>query len=134
MNTATATPSVLTHNGTITIKSVATGQHRTFRIRTQPADATFAPGERVLALLSGPDNTSDYQPFAFVQDYGVCVWRSKRGGQFDKMARMLERLAEHEAAGHIEVRFATRCRRCNRPLTTPTSIDEGIGPKCALSE
>ena len=33
-----------THNGTITVSNPATGQHRTFRVRTQKPDARFAPG------------------------------------------------------------------------------------------
>ena len=45
---------VRTHNGTITIHNPKTGDHRTFQIKTQPADAKFAPGRRVVSLLTGP--------------------------------------------------------------------------------
>jgi hypothetical protein len=42
-------------NGTYTITS-PTGEHRTFRIKTQKDDARFAPGKRTIALLTGSDN------------------------------------------------------------------------------
>ena len=34
----------------------------------------------------------------------------------------------------ITIWHATRCRRCNRPLTDPWSITLGIGPTCAEKE
>jgi hypothetical protein len=46
-------------NGRYTIQNRTTGEHRTFIIRTQPKDSKFAPGCRVAALLTGPDNDSD---------------------------------------------------------------------------
>ena len=67
-------------NGTFTMTNRESGEHRTFQIRTQPDDAKFAPGKRVIALLRGPDNESDYQPFGFVSEDGtIYVWRSKQG-------------------------------------------------------
>ena len=50
-------------NGEITLTNRETGEHRTFRIRTNKEDARFAPGERVIALLTGPDNTTSYTGF-----------------------------------------------------------------------
>lgn len=121
---------VLTHNGVFTVRSTRTGEHRTFRVRTQPDDSSFAPGKRVLSLLVGPDNGNDYKGFAFVDENGVYVWGSKRTDQYLKLAKMLEKLAEHSAAGRVEVFASTRCRVCNRTLTTPQSVESGIGPVC----
>ena len=116
--------------------------HRTFAIETQKYDAEFAPGKRVVYLLTGPDNTDigDWKAFAFVSydSRGVNVWRKFRGSEdrpseSEFYAVILERLF----AGHTE--FARRtyrlegektCLRCNRRLTTPESIEAGIGPKC----
>ena len=133
--TATAAPqfSVATHNGTITIQNPATGNHRTFRVRTQPADAKFAPGERIVSLLTGSDNESDYTGFGFVADDGrIRVWTSKRaadGGVFVKFADMLTRPDHYESLG-CRYLWSERCRKCNRRLTTPESVAAGIGPKC----
>jgi hypothetical protein len=120
-----------THNGIITVQSVKTGEHRTFRIRTQPADAKFAPGERIISMLIGSDNESDYNPIGFVKDNGrVILWRRHRDS-FRKHAMLLERLDDYETANFIKYNFEGRCRRCNRRLTTPESVETGIGPVCA---
>lgn len=120
----------LTHNGTVTIHNPATGEYRTFQIRTQPKDSRFAPGKRIVALLCGPDNESDYDPFAFVDDRNVHVWKKKRGGIYEIYARMLANPPAFQAKG-AEYLWAGTCRCCNRKLTVPSSIKSGIGPVCA---
>lgn len=128
------TPSPITHNGRFTVKSTRTGEHRTFQIRTQDAKATFAPGKRVLSLLTGSDNEADYTGFAFVDDFGIHVWEKKRTEQYTALARMLEYLQKHEDAGRVEVYAETTCRKCNRALTTPDSVKTGLGPTCARGD
>lgn len=119
---------VRTHNGTITIRNTNTGGHRTFRITTQPSGANFAPGKRIVSLLTDGD---EWRSFGFVfENTGVVVWRSKRGGTFDILADMINRPSAWEPKG-AEYMYEGRCRRCNRPLTNPESIESGIGPICA---
>lgn len=147
-------------NGTYTICNLETGGYRTFSVKTQAADATFAPGKRVAALLAGPDNESDFRGFAFVaaDQWGADrVWLWKRfqptpGGSLAHyhFARMLEGAAEALKncagfGGEVEAAEATftyegkryavkaskRCARCNRKLTTPDSLARGVGPECA---
>jgi hypothetical protein len=36
-----------------------------------------------------------------------------------------------EAPEGVEVRHSGKCGRCNRTITTPASVDSGIGPECA---
>ena len=67
------------HNGLYTIQNRRTGEHRTFRISTQKSDAKFAPGQRVIGLLTGSNNMFDYTGFGFVSDSGIAVWTKKRG-------------------------------------------------------
>ena len=134
-------PAAKIFNGRITIENSETGEHRTFSIKTQKADAKFAPGKRILALLSGPDNTRDYQGFAFVDDSGVHVWAKYKGTTkptaYDWYADMVSvlvggfpsRYGKHYEG--YEVHVAGRCLKCNRALTTPESIKSGIGPVCA---
>lgn len=38
------------------------------------------------------------------------------------------------AVTEYQIQRTVHCRRCNRPLTTPSSIDGGIGPECADRE
>ncbi len=126
-------------NGTITIESPR-GGHRTFRIRTQPDDAKFAPGKRILSLLVGPDNGHDYKGFAFISyNRYVDIWRSKLGAMFDgKYKRsdwewygdMIIRQKDWEEKGYRYL-VTKNCQRCNRKLTTPESLTRGVGPECA---
>lgn len=128
---ATANHKIFTHNGTLTLENPATGNHRTFKIRTIPADSDFAPGERVVGLLTGPDNTSDYTWFGFVKPERVIVWKKHRGGVYDTYARMLANPEPWEAKGVVYHWDHVCCRKCGRDLTTPESLESGIGPVCA---
>lgn len=125
-------------NGTYTIVNLKTGEYRTFRVKTQPKDSKFAPGKRIVALLRGPDNERSYEPFGFVNDDGIRVFKSKQALKWTKwqwFAMMLWDLATNgvrlKGWGEYELKIAKRCRICNRKLTTPESIDSGIGPICA---
>ena len=128
--------SLATHNGTITLRNPETGEHRTFNIATRD----FKGEERrVLSLLVGPDNTSDFQGFAFVLDTGVIrVWRRFREfngmSQHERLAKCLQSMRALEESGRLEVFTEGRCRRCNRTLTTPESVESGIGPVCREKE
>lgn len=121
-------------NGSYTIQNRETGEHRTFRIRTQPQDAKFAPGKRTVALLDGPDNWTNYRTFGFVTERGVYPFRKHQDDAYGVYARLLTVLLlnpEHAAHGRYEVLVEAKCYRCNRKLTHPESIRTGIGPECA---
>lgn len=133
-------------NGTYTVQSPS-GAHRTFRIHTQP-DAEkqrerrpdrepFAPGKRIISLLTGPNNEADYEGFGFVDDNGIRLWRRFADKDtFQKYAALVwsmgtrgEESKFHKAGARLL--FEGRCLKCNRKLTTPESIRSGIGPICA---
>lgn len=138
-------------NGFWTISSSRSGEHRTFRIRTLSKDSKFAPGERTIGLLTGPDNTSAYKDFGFVTTDGINVWRRfQKGGQeanggaycngrmsaFEFYARvawglLVENDASPFRAAGYSVEGHGTCVKCGRMLTTPESIELGIGPVCA---
>lgn len=104
------------------------GSYRTFRVRTESRGSMR--GKRTLALLIGPENTADYEPFGFVADDGFQVWSKFRGKPHHRYAEKLWVLA---GGGSIEghaLNLSRRCRVCNRPLTTPESYERGIGPNC----
>ncbi len=133
-------PFVKLFNGRYTIQSAQTGEHRTFWIRTQPKDAEFAPGRRVLALLTGSQNDDwdHYTGFAFVDNGGIQVWRSKaeKSQLWGQYADMLWTLALDGAFSTwtekgYRIQQEGQCCVCNRPLTNPESIRTGIGPICA---
>jgi hypothetical protein len=126
----TSAPKAKLQDGFYTVV-FADDSYRTLRVRTQAKDARFAPGEQVVAFLSGSDNESDYQGFAFLKPNGTFnVW--KRFKENDSLARALQVLVTvPEAAGQEYALRSGRCRRCNRTLTVPASINRGFGPDCA---
>jgi hypothetical protein len=123
------THTILTHNGTWTLKSPKTGDHRTFKVST--VQKGNLKDKRVISLLIGQDNETDYLGFGFVREDGtVAVWNKHRGTQFDKFADLFDRETYWRNRG-VEFMAETVCRKCNRKLTDPVSIETGIGPICA---
>lgn len=125
---------IATHNGTVTVQS-PTGNHRTFEIKTQKQDANFAPGKRILSLLTGPNNESDYRGLGFVIDGKVILWKKNRTPHYWSLVKMLlaDNIESYESKG-VKYYFEGRCIRCNRKLTTPESVESGIGPICAARD
>lgn len=122
---------VATHNGCITIRSKATGEHRTVRVKTQSNDSSFFPGRRLVELLEGPDNESSYRAFGYLTagPVGIVLWRKHRDSKF--YLWLVSFLLDPDSfLDRVEVNFEGRCRRCNRKLTTPESVRLGIGPVC----
>lgn len=122
------------HNGRFTIESPK-GGHRTFQIKT--AQRGNLKGSRIVSLLIGPDNMSNYKGFGFLQEDGIRVWNKYRGTDYDKLADVLWSLAaEGEQSRYYQIGYRllveARCVRCNRTLTTPESIRRGIGLECAV--
>lgn len=117
--------SILSHNGKITISNPNTGNHRTFQIKT--VKKGNLAGKRILSMLIGPNNEQDYLGIGFVDDTGIKIWNRHKGTLYEKTANCLLKIEE---LGLIS-QFSTKCRVCNRELTTPESIETGIGPICS---
>lgn len=132
-------PIVKLFNGRYTIQSAQTGEHRTFWVRTQEADAEFAPGKRLVMLLTGSQNDDPacYTSFGFAEQTGIRVFPSKlaKGPIWAQFADLLWTLALDGAFSPwadkgYTILMEGACARCNRALTTPESIRRGIGPIC----
>ena len=122
--------SIRTHNGFVTMTSKKTGEHRTFRVWSQKADAKFLPGARIVGLLTGPDNESDYRSFGVLGDDGqIHLWKKHQGDKFYQWVS-LALMHPERFLDKVEFSFDARCRKCNRLLTDPTSCSLGIGPTC----
>jgi len=128
--------------GTITIRNIESNEYRTFKVRKfQPADSKFMPGKRIVGLLTGPDNYHDFDSFGSIGDDGMIrVFAKKKNPEWGKrsnyewFAEMINVLVggfDGKAFPGYEVLLAKKCCRCGRKLTTPTSIENGIGPECA---
>lgn len=139
-------------NGTYTVQHPEKGH---FTIRLQTARGGALAGKRILSLLTGPNNDADYTGVAFWDDERgrAVVWSKFRGGDSfpldgyhwgarwsateKKIAVFLD-LALRER-GYFRGEGATleesrTCLVCNRTLTTPESIERGIGPECAAKQ
>lgn len=117
---------IATYNGKITVKNPKTGEHRTFQIKTVRKGKL--EGKRIVSMLYGPDNCSDYRGFGFVDGLGfITLWKAAQTDFFQKVVKILEK----PEAYNLEYLEEGRCIRCNRVLTHPDSITSGIGPECA---
>ena len=126
----------LIFNGVYTISH--DGQHRTFKVKTQAADARFAANERIIRLLTGSDNENDYEGFGFVHPNCIIVWNKKRlvDKKWQAYADLLfAMITQGEKSIYYlkgyRLHISLTCLVCNRLLSTPESIELGIGPKCA---
>lgn len=126
-------------NGIVTFRNTETGEHRTFRMSTQKMDSKFAPGKRIISLLVGSDNTSDYKGFGFITDSNdrIALWKKNAESKtFLYYKLLIENAFGKPADGHnrfykYEMLLEKYCLRCNRLLTHPESIESGIGPECS---
>lgn len=114
-------------NGFFTL-TFPSGEHRTFRIRTEPSGAL--KGKRTIAMLIGPDRSQDFEGFAFLTEAGPSVWKRFKNHKQAQYAEILWCLAKGEELDGYELKISKRCLACNRPLTTPESIELNYGPLC----
>lgn len=119
-------------HGEFTLTSAKTGRSYTYRTRYALAGFMF------VSVLTGPENTADYEWIGVL---------SKDDGRFRVPAKAAPGLPQQKAAmayltrffesgreelpEALEFRHGGTCCRCGRLLTTPESIDLGIGPVCA---
>lgn len=107
------------------------GDYRTIKIERQEDWADFMPGKLLLGYLSGPDNEHSFTRFANVTDDGfVVIWKRHRDNAV--LAEAVKVLcADPKAAARAYGLRSRRCGICGRKLSTPESIEAGIGPVCA---
>lgn len=108
--------------------------HVTFRVEAPRRMKDLEEGTLIISRLTGPDNTKDYTGVAFLTPKGrVNVWQKSRNDA--RLIAALEVLVrDPKAAGKAYALESKNCYRCNRPLTTPESIESGLGPICAGKE
>lgn len=114
--------------------------YRTLRLQA-PKPGTFSDlpaGTLIVGYLSGPDNERNFTNFGFLfADGRVVIWNAHRNSPgIQKVALALGLLIEANGEGRAAMGLAyaiksSRCYRCGRVLTVPTSIHAGLGPECA---
>lgn len=126
---------------TFTLENPATGNRYTYKVKEVPKK----PGEMWwVSTLVGPDNEQDYQYLgSMVYDqrlggryYGKHTAGSKlpnTSPQFKGLLWLCTVISQHEGELNSPILFhhSGKCARCGRTLTTPESIEIGMGPVCA---
>ncbi len=117
-----------------TVVSKVTGARFTFKV-TKPK-RTFAGDIRFVALLSGPENTSDYTYMGVLSEGGSFGQTQKsrvsvNAPSWKAFTWVWDHLKANKMPPQCEIWHEGRCGRCGRTLTVPESIESGIGPECA---
>lgn len=119
----------------------AKGQtHRfTYRVKQPKFNGVKAEHIRFVYILTGPDNTRDYEFFgSIVLKHGRWEFRYSQKARIGEEATsvkafkyVIRHVAESLPMPQVEVWHEGRCGCCGRPLTVPESIETGLGPECA---
>lgn len=118
-------------NATVTLRSTVSGSHLTFKVATPKREGA----SRVLfvLVLCGPDS---YRYIGMLGENGYFRVTTKTCPAKDATAIAAFRfcmvnLARRVIPATLEIRHIGRCGCCGRKITTPGSLDSGIGPECA---
>ena len=148
MTTATATDPTMSANINITSDFVfagratftvanASGEHLTFRVRrSEPREGYDRPAYWAY-VLTGPDNESDYTYLGRLDEAGrVSLTNASRFTADARPVRVLQwaigvLIGRNRLPLGYTIQHDGCCGRCGRTLTTPASLETGIGPECA---
>lgn len=113
------------------------GSHVTIRVNSlSPKQSRDGKRHQFASYLCGPINTSDYRRFAEIKGATFRAF-SLYGQNYARQIAALKILMgtnDQTQYGKAYAKMATRCYRCGKLLTEPTSIEDGIGPICAGRE
>jgi len=118
-------PYILGGNARVTLVSLASGTRYTYRVRAK--ESLY-----FVSLLTGPDNDRDYQFLGTIFSDGA-FRHGKKSPLPPSMpaARAWAWTWAHLDSQDVQVWHEGACSRCGRALTTPESIQRGLGPVCA---
>lgn len=119
---------ILGGNATFTIENLDTGNYFTFKVRQPDSNKPH-----FVKVLTGPDNTQDYQFLGTIFNKQTYRHGKKsRITQNAQSAKVFQWLWQNidNLPDNVEVKHMGNCGVCGRPLTTPESLDRGIGPIC----
>jgi hypothetical protein len=108
----------------------------TYRVgQTKDDDGNLSP--LFISVLTGPDNSNDFQYLGYISLADLLTLRSGKKGNpnhpaFVALAWWLRVYGKGNLAALAKAEFwhEGTCCRCGRELTVPDSIAKGIGPVC----
>lgn len=137
----------LAGEATFTVSNGA-DKHFTFHIFKKEAEGKFTKSVWFIKVLRGPDNINSYAYMGMLElpvDGNInepkikLTAKTKFGANSAalKVARWALRTIWQVKQGRYQmpagysIKHIGKCGRCGHPLTTPESIDTGLGPICA---
>ena len=117
----------------------AEGKHYTYRINSKPDRNDKTKKVYFASLLTGPDNMSSYTYIGILNaEQGKIFPTQASQYNFDSLPikvlnwglKVIFQNSHHSLPPNYGIKHEGRCGRCARRLTTPESIDSGIGPEC----
>jgi hypothetical protein len=122
---------------TFTVENTETKQHRTYKIRKPEPTVRYPNPAWFVKVMTGTDNENHYSYVGMLDVTNGTIKLTKaskfaEGSETLKAARWVTGriINQTQIPDQIEIRHAGKCGRCGRTLTTPESLDRGIGPEC----
>jgi len=131
---------VLGGNCTFTVMSHRTGHHITYKIKSAKKDRNLQWSTNnmdltrfFVSVLTGPDNTEDYEYICSIDARPNTPIVSARGVESKHVKNFRWLFKRLLSRNPYDFGFlpSTQCGRCGRKLTTPESVSNGFGPECA---
>lgn len=120
-----------------TVQNTQSGEHRTYKIRKSRPNPAYPNPAWFISQMTGTDNESHYSNVGKINTTTGAITLTRisqfaEGSSQLAVARWICRkiFLNKTIGDNTEVRHAGKCGRCGRTLTTPESLDRGIGPEC----
>lgn len=121
--------------GVANVANASHDDYRTIKLDDCPEKFNKPAGSQIAYYLNGPDNDANYTGFAFVTGKAFGLWQRFRNAN-DLSFALVKLLSTDDGYTEYGKAYAMRsgkCFICGRTLTTPLSIQSGIGPICAAN-
>ena len=128
---------MLAGNAYVTFQSRRTGDRYTYHVvRAEPRVGDSRPAPHFVSVLVGPDNGRNYKYLGSIFESRVYAQTAKSKIDRNSISAIaFSWVWKTLSGGHMHADLAIyhegRCGRCGRRLTTPESIETGLGPVCA---
>lgn len=116
--------------------------HYTFKVTKKEASGQF-PEAYFIALLSGPNNETDYTYVGMLDKKTADVRLTRKSAYPEDsfpvrlVKRILARVWANDHSAYEQhgyrMHHSNKCGKCGKTLTTPESVECGIGPECRKS-
>lgn len=115
-------------NSVFTLRSAKTGKRFTYKV-TKAKDRN---GLYFAKVLKGTDNENDYIYLGILTSAGLRLTPASHLTKESTCIKAIDYFMQHlsNIPKSLEVYHEGRCCCCGRRLTTPESIEAGVGPEC----